>query len=214
MAPRTPAPSSSQNTEVIVGVTGATGAIYAQRLLQWLIRRENVTVHVVTSPTAKTIIEMELGKRAKGSRHRVEEWVLPRKQWKAKVHDWDCMNFKAPIASGSHPVTGMVVVPGSMRSLASLAIGLGDNLIHRAADCCLKEKRPLVFVPRESPLTVTHLEQMAHLAGQGVVVLPPDPAWYNRLESLDDHVDYVAMKICDHLGLPPDRELRWGKKGK
>jgi flavin prenyltransferase len=197
--------------EIIVGVTGATGAVYAHRLLTWLVRREGLTLHVICSQTATKIIEMELGKRASGDRLRVEDWVLPRDQWRAKVHDWAEDNFMAPIASGSHRVEGMVIVPCSMRSLASVAIGLGDSLIHRAADCCLKERRRLVIVPRESPLTATHLDQMASLAHQGVTILPPDPAWYTRPESLDDFLDQVAMKICDHLGLEPDVEHRWGR---
>jgi 4-hydroxy-3-polyprenylbenzoate decarboxylase len=196
--------------EIIIGVTGATGAVYAQRLLQWLLRREEMTVHVVVSATAFKIIEMELGKRSRGKRISVQDWVLPKRQWKAKVCEWDESNFMAPIASGSHRVDGMAIVPCSMRALASVAIGLGDNLIHRAADCCLKEGRRLVIVPRESPLTAAHLRQMADLAAQGVTIMPPDPPWYIRPKSLDEFIDFVAMKICDQLGIEADVERRWG----
>lgn len=197
-------------SEIIVGVTGATGAVYAHRLLTWLLQREGMTLHVVVSETAVKIIEMELGVKARGKRLRVQDWVMPRREWKARVREWDEDNFLAPIASGSHRVDGMVIVPCSMRTLAAVAIGLGDTLIHRAADCCLKEHRRLVLVPRESPLTTAHLEQMARLASQGVTIMPPDPAWYTRPKTLDDFVDQVAMKICDHLGIEPDVERRWG----
>lgn len=202
----------STSREIIVGVTGATGAVYAKRLLEWLVRREGMTVHVITSPTASSIIEMETGARPTGGRLRVEDWVAPREEWKAKVHDWDDSNFTAPIASGSHRVDGMVIVPASMRALASVDIGLGDSLIHRAADCCLKEGRKLILVPRESPLTAAHLNQMARLATQGVTIMPPDPPWYIRPKSLDEFIDYVAMKICDHLGIAADVERRWGER--
>jgi 4-hydroxy-3-polyprenylbenzoate decarboxylase len=194
--------------EIIVSVTGATGAVYAHRLLTWLLRREEMVIHVIVSQTAVKIIELELGAKAK--RLGVEDWVMPRSDWRAKVREWDEDNFLAPVASGSHRVDGMVIVPCSMRTLASVAIGLGDNLIHRAADCCLKERRRLVIVPRESPLTAAHLRQMADLAAQGVTILPPDPAWYTKPKTFDDFIDQVAMKICDHLGLEPDVERRWG----
>lgn len=197
--------------EFVVGVTGASGVTYAQRLLAWLLRREGLVVHAVVSQMAVQIIQMELGARAaRGGRLRLEDWVLPRREWRAQVHRWEDTNFMAPIASGSHLVDGMAIVPCSMRALAAVDIGLGDTLIHRAADCCLKEHRRLVLVPRESPLTAAHLEQMARLARQGVTILTPDPAWYTRPNTLDDFVDQVAMKICDHLGLAPDVERRWG----
>lgn len=205
MTGRTAAP------EYIVGVTGATGAIYAQRLLQWLVRREGLVIHVVCSAMAFKIIEIELRRKPRrGRRLRVEDWVAPRSEWRAAVREWEDTNFMAPIASGSHRVEGMAVVPCSMRALASIDMGLGDNLIHRAADCCLKEHRRLVLVPRESPLTPAHLEQMARLAHQGVTILTPDPAWYTHPRTLDDFVDQIAMKVCDHLDLPPDVERRWG----
>ncbi len=203
--------TSARAHELIIGVTGATGAVCAQRLLQWLLRREGVTLHVVCSAPAAQVIGIELGVRPRGDRLRVEEWTLPRGEWRAEVHEWSDDDFTAPIASGSHRADGMVIVPCSMRTLASVDIGLGDTLIHRAADCCLKERRRLVLVPRETPLTPAHLEQMARLARQGVTILPPIPAWYTAPKTLDDIVDQVAMKICDHLGLASDVEQRWGE---
>jgi polyprenyl P-hydroxybenzoate/phenylacrylic acid decarboxylase-like protein len=211
---RSKARTLARSHELIIGVTGGTGAIYAQRLLQWLARREGLTLHVITSPMAVKIIELELGRGARGGRLRADQWVLPKSEWRARVLEWDDANFMAPIASGSHVVEGMVIVPCSMRALASVDIGLGDTLIHRAADCCLKEHRRLVLVPRESPLTAAHLEQMARLARQGVTILTPDPAWYTKPKTLDDFVDQIAMKICDHLGIAPEVERRWGNSAR
>jgi 4-hydroxy-3-polyprenylbenzoate decarboxylase len=201
----------TRSHELIIGVTGASGAVYAQRLLRWLVAREGLTLHVVVSAPAAEIIALELGKKPRRGALKLTDWVSPRSQWRAEVHQWDNGDFRAPIASGSHMVDAMVIVPCSMRTLASVDIGLADTLIHRAADCCLKESRHLVLVPRETPLTAAHLEQMARLARQGVTILPPDPTWYTRPATLDDIVDQVAMKICDHLGLAPDVERRWGK---
>jgi len=115
----------------------------------------------------------------------------------------------ATISSGSVPTDGMVVAPCSMRTLAAIAHGFGDNLIQRAADVTLKEGRRLVLVPREMPLSAVHLENMLKLARTGVCILPPVPAFYNHPESLDDMVDHVVGRILDQFGLPADFERRW-----
>jgi 4-hydroxy-3-polyprenylbenzoate decarboxylase len=107
----------------------------------------------------------------------------------------------------------MVIAPGSMNTLAAIACGRTDNLIHRAADVCLKEKRPLILLPRETPLSLIHLKNMVRAAEAGVVILPPMPGFYNRPETINDLVDAVAARVLDHLGLDHDLSARWGGKG-
>src|SRR5207248_2576379 len=122
-------------------------------------------------------------------------------------------DFSAGIASGSFPTAGMVVAPCSMGTLASIAHGISMNLITRAADVHLKERRKLILVPRETPLSLVHIENMLAATRAGAVVLPAMPGWYHRPRSLDDLIDFVVARICDQLGVEPGRARRWGAGG-
>jgi len=182
-------------TRLIVGLTGATGTIFGVRLLQ-MLHGSGVETHMVMSKwAARTLIHE--------TQHTVEE-----------VQDLATRNYPlgdqgAAISSGSFLTLGMVVVPCSMRTLAAIANGMADNLIHRAADVILKERRKLVLVVRESPLHDIHLENMLKLSRMGVMILPPVPAFYNHPQSLDDMINHVTMRVLDQFDIHLDVMNRW-----
>jgi len=120
-------------------------------------------------------------------------------------------DWMAPVASGSNPADAMVVCPCSMGTLAAIAQGLADNLIERAADVMLKERRPLLLVPRETPLSTIHLENMLRLSRAGAVIIPPSPGFYTRPQSIDDIVDFIVARILDQLQVPNALTARWGR---
>lgn len=180
---------------LIVGITGATGAIFGVRLLEAL-KDTKVETHLVLSQWAIKTIEHETTYTAKQVR------AL------ASV-DHAEGNMGASVSSGSFVTEGMVVAPCSMRSLAAIAHGFGDHLVHRAADVILKERRRLVLVAREMPLSDVHLENMLKLSRMGATIMPPMPAFYNHPKSLDDMVDQVVARILDQFGIPADFAPRW-----
>jgi len=180
---------------VIVGITGATGAIFGIRLLE-MLRDTDVETHLVLSRWAERTL--------------LYETSFTVEQVKAlATRVYPLTDQGAPISSGSFLTLGMVVVPCSMRTLAAVAHGLGENLIHRAADVILKERRRLVLAVREAPLSDIHLENMLKLSRMGVVICPPMPAFYNRPESLDDLVNYSAARLLDQLDIHLDVRNRW-----
>jgi 4-hydroxy-3-polyprenylbenzoate decarboxylase len=183
----TGAPSS----RLIVGITGATGSIFGIRLLQALAG-SGVDTHVVVSKWGARTLAHETS------------YSLDQVHSMATAH-YSPNDQGAAISSGSFVTSGMVVAPCSMRTLAAIANGQGDHLIHRAADVILKERRKLVLVVREMPLNDIHLENMLKLSRMGVVILPPVPAFYNHPQSIDEMVDHIVMRILDqfdiHLGL-------------
>jgi len=180
---------------LVVAITGASGAILGIRLLQ-AARELDIETHLVVSAWAERTIEHETG-------YRVEE-VL---QLASVVHPRD--DQAAAISSGSFPTRGMAVVPCSMKTLAASACGFADDLIHRAADVTLKERRRLVLVPREAPLSSIHLENMLKLSNLGAVILPPVPAFYTHPRSVDDVVDHVVARVLDQFGWSWGRLRRW-----
>ncbi len=188
---------------VVVGISGASGAVLARETVDELLRRDLPTV-VVCSQAARLVWQEELD--VSFSDTLVEWQEHPKFTWHP-IGD-----MRAPIASGTYPTAGMVVVPSSMNTIASIAHGLSGNLLLRAADVCLKERRRLVMVPRETPLHSVHLENMLTLARAGVVILPPDPAFYLKPQSVDDIVRFVVSRVLVALGideeLPPD--LQYG----
>ena len=183
---------------LIVGITGATGAIFGVRLLEAL-KDTDVETHLILSKWAIQTIEHETTYSVKEVRSL------------ASV-DHAEGNMGASVSSGSFVTEGMVVVPCSMRSLAAIAHGTGDHLVHRAADVILKERRRLVLVAREMPLSDVHLENMLKLSRMGVTIMPPMPAFYNHPESLDDMVDHVVARVLDQFGITVDFARRWEGK--
>lgn len=177
---------------VIVGITGASGSVLAMRTVDELLTR-NVATTVVCSNSARLVWQDELGTPFNDT---LVEW-----QENPKFNFYSANDMRAPIASGTHPTRAMVVVPASMNTIASIAHGITSHLIHRAADVCLKERRRLVLVPRETPLNSIHLENMLTLSRLGAVILPPEPAFYLKPQSVEDIVRFVVSRIMVALGL-------------
>lgn len=175
---------------VIVGISGASGVIYGIRLLQALRELAELEVHLVVTRSAGITLRLEN-----------PEWELAAVQELAQVVHREG-DIAASIASGSFAVESMVVVPCSMRSLAAIAHGFSDNLLTRAADVMLKERRKLVLVTRETPLHAVHLKNMLTVTEMGAVILPPMPGFYHRPETMQDLIDHTVGKILDSLGLP------------
>jgi polyprenyl P-hydroxybenzoate/phenylacrylic acid decarboxylase-like protein len=181
---------------LVVGITGATGAVYGIRLLQRL-RELQVESHLVVSRAGWLTLTQELG------------LSRPDVQALADVH-YDIQDVGAAIASGSFGTAGMVVAPCSMRTLAAVAIGLNDNLLTRAADVTLKERRTLVLMARETPLTLAHLRNMIACTEMGARIMPPMPAFYAMPKTLDEMVDHTVWRVLDQFALAgPDAYARW-----
>jgi 4-hydroxy-3-polyprenylbenzoate decarboxylase len=190
---------------IVVGVTGASGAIYALRLVEALLSA-GVEVLLCASETAHKIIATELpGAHDAASVFRFGAGAQPRV---FSEHD-----LGAPFCSGSFRFAGMAIVPASMGTIGAIASGAGRNCIHRGAEVALKERRRLVVVPREAPLSPIHLENMLTLARAGAIVLPACPAFYGRAESVADLVDSVVARALDHLGVEHEIGTRWGEGG-
>lgn len=180
--------------QVIVAITGASGAPYARLLLHTLAPAVNI--HLVASQAGRTVYELEIGQPL------LED--LP--PGVSVYHETD---FTAPFASGSFHAEGMVITPCSMGTLGAIAHGISQNLIHRAADVCLKEGRRLVVVPRETPLNAIHLENMLRLARAGAVILPAMPGFYHQPRVVDDLVRFVVARIIERLHLPQTLVPPW-----
>jgi flavin prenyltransferase len=180
-----------------VAITGATGAVYGVRLLE-MLQESPLETHLVISPWGRRTLLHETKYSVDEVQRLASVSYLPNDQG-------------AAISSGSFLTTGMAIVPCSMRTLAAVAHGLGDNLIHRAADVVLKERRRLLLAPREAPLNDIHLENMLKLSRMGVVICPPMPGFYQRPETLDDIVNQTVVRILDQFGIHLDSPGRWGE---
>ncbi len=201
-----PAPAASPGPPIVLGMTGASGAPFAVRLIQ-VLTAAGRTVHLTISEAAALVLRTEMDLPV--ALNRFDPAVFGDLGPGQLIYHHRS-DFKAGIASGSFLTAGMVVCPCSMGTLAAIAHGVTTNLITRAADVHLKERRKLILVPRETPLSLIHLENMASVTRAGAVVLPAMPGWYHRPQTLDDLVDFVVARICDQLGLPNALMSRWG----
>ena len=223
---------NSEKPVFVVGVTGASGSAYAVRLMQVLLSAD-CRLHVVFSSASREVMQRELDcqppnesgnsavwgeflQQALNSQHS-RNWgfasvpsFTPQQAENLTVHD--IRNFSAGIASGSSLTSGMVVCPCSMGTLSALANGTSTNLIHRAADVHLKERRRMIVVPREMPVGLIGLRNMTTLTEAGATVMPAMPGFYHRPDSIADLVDFVVARICDHLGVPHCLMSRWGNE--
>lgn len=197
--------------DLVVALTGASGSPYGVRLLEVLLRAGH-TVHLTLSPAAIEVIEHELERTV-----HLDHFVLAdllgttEEGWPGQVHYHHFRNFRAGIASGSFLTGGMVICPCSMGTIGAIAHGLSQNLIHRAADVHLKERRRLVLVPRETPLHLIQLRNLTSCAEAGAVILPAMPAFYTRPRSLRDAIDFIVGRICDQLGVEHQLLQRWSE---
>jgi 4-hydroxy-3-polyprenylbenzoate decarboxylase len=181
---------------IIVGVTGASGSIYALRLLEKLRRSPDVEIHLIISRAAERTAYLECGKSAADFK-RFADHVYP-------VED-----IGSRLASGSFPTDGMVVAPCSIHSMSAIASGIGSNLLIRSADVCLKERRRLILMVRESPFHLGHLRSMTALSEMGAIIAPPIPGFYNKPETILDLVDSSVDRVLDLLKLPAADARRW-----
>ncbi|WP_180125850.1 UbiX family flavin prenyltransferase [Rhodoferax sp. BLA1] len=181
---------------IVVAISGASGAVYGVRLLQLLRELGGVETHLVVSDAGWLNLQQELD--------------LPREQVEALADVvYPVRNIGGQLASGSFQCDGMVIAPCSMRTLAAVAHGLSDNLITRAADVMLKERRRLVLMVRETPLNLAHLRNMTSVTEMGGIVFPPVPAFYNKPQSIAELVDHTVSRVIDLLGLPQPNSPRW-----
>jgi 4-hydroxy-3-polyprenylbenzoate decarboxylase len=186
---------------VTFGITGASGAPYAVRLLRAL-NESGTPVRLIVSGYGLRLLAEESGiDGVDALRAATGDW--------SRVELYDSLDRGATPASGSAPSAGMVVCPCSMGTIASIAAGTSRNLVERAADVALKERRPLILVPRETPLSLIHLENMTRLTRAGATIMPAAPGFYHRPKSIDDLVDFVAARILDHLGVEHGVGARW-----
>jgi 4-hydroxy-3-polyprenylbenzoate decarboxylase len=190
-----------------LAITGASGAVYGVTLLDRLTEAGH-DVALVVSPDGVTVVKEETGIDWSGEASRVRRAV--ERRYGGRVTWWEPGNFYAPIASGSHLTDGMIIAPCSMKTVAAVAHGLSASLIERAADVTLKERRRLVVVPRETPLSSIHLENLLTLSRAGAHVVAAMPAFYHRPKSIDDLTAFVVGRVLDHLGVEHDLVPRWG----
>jgi 4-hydroxy-3-polyprenylbenzoate decarboxylase len=172
---------------LVIAITGASGVVYGRRLLQ-VLKAKKVETHLIVSNAAEKVIEHELGLHKKD----FDKWA---------DHVYEADDMTSPLMSGSFKTDGMVIVPCSMKTLSGIVHGFAHNLILRAADVALKEKRRLVVVPRETPLSIVHLRNMLTAAELGVFVVPAMPAFYHKPKDIDDLVDFIVGRVLDSLGL-------------
>jgi len=182
--------------ELTVGITGASGVQYGIRLLQ-VLKEKETTTHLIISDSAAKLIELE-----------TDMSLLEIKELATFVYNDD--DFTAPVASGSYLHNGMIIAPCSMKTLASIANGISDTLIARAADVCLKDNRSLILLPRETPLNLIHLQNMITLKQAGASILPASPAFYNKPKTIDDLIDFMVGRMLDLLCIKHNLYKRCG----
>jgi len=200
---------STSHHPVVLGVTGASGAIYSRRLLHVLLNT-NCDVHLSMSPSGKAVFEQELSESLDLDDFSIEQFLGTATPLPGRLTYHHYKNLMAPIASGSFLTSAMVICPCSGSTLSAVTHAMGDNLIHRAAEVHLKERRKLVVVPRESPISLPQLKNMQAIHEAGAVVLPASPGFYHKAETIDDLVNFVVSRICDQLNITNELIGRWG----
>ncbi len=193
--------STGRNKSIVLALTGASGAVYGLTLAERLLALD-VELHLIWSDTAAGIIGDETGRSA-------DSW-LKDLALKGRLRFTDSRDFRSPAASGSSPMEGMIIAPCSMGALGRIASGVSSNLIERAADVCLKERRKLILMCRETPLSAIHLENMLKVDRAGGIIMPPVPAFYTAPRSLQDIVDHSCDRVMALMGFPRENAFRWG----
>ena len=202
--------SDPKKPPFVVGITGASGAVYATRLLEALVQLGS-DVHLTISPSGNTLLRQELGVTVDLDRFQAVDLRLRVSQESLQLIRYHHVtDYFSPIASGSALTSGMVICPCSGGTLSAVAHGTSTNLVQRAADVHLKERRKLILVPRETPLSLIHLDNMKRVCEAGAVVLPASPGWYHSPQSVNDLVDFIVARILDQLGVAHQLSGRWG----
>lgn len=201
----------TDNKQIALAITGASGAPYAKRLLEILLQ-SGITVHLMISAAGRIVLADELDWKLPARAGDIQTLLTEQFQCQPEqLRVYGEQQWSAPLASGSHRVPTMIVCPCTMGTLSAIACGQSDNLINRAADVMLKENRRLILVPREAPFSAIHLENMLKLARLGVCILPPNPGFYFRPNSLQEVVDFVVARILDQTGIEHRLMPRWGE---
>jgi 4-hydroxy-3-polyprenylbenzoate decarboxylase len=217
----------NRDLPIVLAITGASGAVYAVRLLQQIVAAGR-NVHLTISPAACQVFEQELQFSLDTDQLDLPallrfRWTVGTTRWKAiddekidaavqQISYHHYRDYMTPIASGSSLTAGMIICPCSGSTLSGVVHASGGNLIHRAADVHLKERRPLVLVPRETPLSSFQIENMHRAANAGAVVLPASPGWYHGVNDILDLIDFVVVRILDHVGIPNTLMHRWAEE--
>lgn len=197
---------------VVIGVTGGSGAPYAVRLLEVLLAGGH-EVHLVVSPSGAEVLRQELALEINPSQGDASQWGSEIGTYSEQLKIHAPGDFFAPIASGSFLTEGMVICPCSGTTLSGVVHGTASNLIQRAAEVHLKERRKLVLVPRETPVSLVHVENLRKACLAGAIVLPASPGWYHGVRELQDLVDFIVARILDQLAIPHQLMRRWGADG-
>ena len=195
---------------VTLAMTGASGAEYTLRLIECLLRN-HIQIQFISSQPGQIVMGMETKLKLSGSPQKMREALVDYFNADPElIQVYSRDQWTAPPARGSSVADAMVVCPCTMGSLASIAVGSSDNLIHRAADVAIKERKTLILVPRETPFSAIHLENMLKLSRLGVVILPPNPGFYHGVSEVSELVDFIVARILDQLGIENDLSPRWG----
>lgn len=196
--------------ELTVAITGASGTIYAYRTLQMLAASGTIkTINLIMSSVVPTVAQVEMKADLRDAdTQKINKWLGLEKDSKI-IRFWRLDNFAAKPSSGSNKQEGMIIVPCSMGTLGAIASGAITNLIHRAADVTLKERRKLVLVPRETPYSSIHLENMLKLSHAGASILPASPGFYHRPDSIEELVDHMCFRILDQFDIPHSKKTQW-----
>jgi 4-hydroxy-3-polyprenylbenzoate decarboxylase len=196
--------------EITLAITGASGTVYAHRTLQLMAASGVVErINLIMSGTAATVAQVEMGVNLRDpDTAKINTWLGLEADSKL-IRYWRLDNLAAKPSSGSNKQAGMIVVPCSMGTLGAIATGAGTNLIHRAADVCLKEGRKLLLVPRETPFNAIHLENMLRLSHAGARILPASPGFYHRPKTIDDLVEHLCFRILDQFDIPHSKKSQW-----
>ena len=200
----------TQSKQISLAITGASGALYATRLIE-ILNKDGYLIHLMISDAARVVIASELNISLPANPDKISKILAEHYQLDASlIKAWSKDNWFSPVASGSSAPDKMVVIPCSTGTLSALATGASNNLIERAGDVVIKEKGNLVLVPRETPYSTIHLDNMMKLATAGVTILPASPGFYHQPETIEQLVDFVVSRILDHLNINIEISPRWG----
>ena len=196
---------------VCIAISGASGFIYAQRLIEVLLSQP-IVVHLLVSDAAREVARLEQGVEITGDAEAIHAHFtkIASNQLHGELKVWTKTDWLSPVASGSHPLEVMVICPCSTGTLAAVATGMSNNLIERAATVCLKEQRKLIIVPREMPMGTLQFEHMHKLSSMGVAVMPACPGFYHRPSSIEDLIDFVIARILMQMGFDQELLPAWG----
>ncbi|MCI0606720.1 UbiX family flavin prenyltransferase [bacterium] len=195
--------------EISVGISGASGAAYAVKFLQVLNSMDEVKkIHLVISGNGFILLKQEMSLSLSSKNFKVHQLIGQKSE---KIRYYDIVNFYSPIASGSYPTDGMVIIPCSTGTLGAIAAGTSSNLMHRGAEVVLKERKKLVLVMRETPLSEIHLENCLRITRAGGVILPASPGFYHRPLEISDLIDFIVARVLDQFHLAHSVSKRWGR---